>query len=353
VTAVRPLDDADLPRVAELLTEAFPDSWSAQGWQRFLQATLVESPWADPALPSLVACSDDGAIGGFIAANVLRATFDGAPIRVVCAAHLAVEPSSRGSMAGPLLLRELLRGPQDATITDTANATVRRIWQTLRGEADALRSLAWMQPLGPMRWLGRAAAAAARRRDVRALLPVTALPLHAIAPAKLVTPTWQDVPVPPVETLDASTFVAEAGSVTPRARVVPLRDAAYFAWLLGEVAATAGAEAEILHRVVRRRGRVVGWFVCRMDRGGTCRVLQALCRPADAETVLGELFVVAAAQGAAVATGRVEAHLAEALRHHRCVMGPGGRHMIHASDPDLLVALRSSGFTVLDGEWWY
>ena len=161
MTAVRPLDDADLPRVAELLTEGFPDSWSAQGWRRFLQATLVESPWADPALPSLVACSDDGAIGGFIAANVLRATFDGAPIRVVCAAHLAVEPSSRGSMAGPLLLRELLRGPQDATITDTANATVRRIWQTLRGEADALRSLAWMQPLGPMRWLGRAAAAAA------------------------------------------------------------------------------------------------------------------------------------------------------------------------------------------------
>ena len=82
-------------------------------------------------------------------------------------------------------------------------------------------------------------------------------------------------------------------------------------------------------------------------------MLQALCRPADAETVLGELFVVAAAQGAAVVTGRVEAHLAEALRHHRCVMGPGGRHMIHASDPDLLVALRSSGFTVLDGEWWY
>jgi hypothetical protein len=353
VTAVRPLRDADLPRVAALLAQAFPDSWSAQGWQRFLQATLVESPWADPALPSLVACSDDGTIGGFIAANVLRATFDGVPIRVACAAHLAVEPSSRGSMAGPLLLRALLRGSQDATITDTANATVRRIWQTLRGETDPLRSLAWMQPLGPMRWLGRAAAAAARRCNVRELLPVTALPLHALAPAKVVTPTWQDVPVPPVELLDASTYVAEAGSVTPRARIVPIRDAAYFAWLLGEVAATAGVGAEILHRVVRRRGRVVGWFVCRMDRSGTCRVLQVLCRPADAETVLGELFVVAAAQGAAVVTGRVEAHLGEALRHHRCVMGPGGRHMIHASDPDVLVALRSSGFTVLDGEWWY
>ena len=134
---------------------------------------------------------------------------------------------------------------------------------------------------------------------------------------------------------------------------MPLRDAAYLEWLLGEVARTASPTAEILRRVVRRRGRVVGWFVCRLERGGTCRVLQLLCRPADAETVLGELFVVAAAQGAAVVTGRVESHLVEALRHHRCAIGAGGRHMIHANDPDLLVALRSSGFTVLDGEWWY
>ncbi len=167
-------------------------------------------------------------------------------------------------MACSLLLRESLRGPQDATITDTANVMVRRIWQTLRGEADALCSLAWMQSLGPMRWLGRAAAAAARRRTSRVLLPVTALPLHAIVPAKLVTPTWQDVPVPPVQILHVSTFVAEAGSVTPRARVVPLRDPAHFAWLLGEVVATAGARPSILRLVVWCRGCVVGWFVCRM-----------------------------------------------------------------------------------------
>ena len=278
MTSVRPLEDADLPRVAELLTQAFPASWSAEGWRRFLRATLVESPWADPALPSLVACSDDGAIGGFIASNALRATFDGAPIRVVCAAHLAVEPSSRGSMAGPLLLRELLRGPQDATITDTANATVRRIWQTLRGEADALRSLAWMQPLGPMRWLGRAAAAAARRRDVRALLPVAALPLHGLAPAKLVTPTWQDVPVPPVEALDASTFVAEAASVTPRARVVPLRDPAHFAWLL---ARSRRRRARRPRSCAASSGAAAAPWVgsCAAWTARACRVLQALCRP--------------------------------------------------------------------------
>ena len=285
---------------------------------------------------------------------MLRATFDGAPIRVVCAAHLAVEPSSRGSMSGPLLLRELLRGPQDATITDTANATVRRIWQTLRGEADALRSLAWMQPLGPMRWLGRAAAAAARRRDVRALLPVMALPLHAIAPAEAGhTRRGRTCPCRRSRPSMGRPSSPRLVRSPPRARVVPLRDPAYFEWLLGEVARTASPTAEILRRVVRRRGRVVGWFVCRLERSGTCRVLQLLCRPADAETVLGELFVVAAAQGAAVVTGRVEcasrgSAASSPLRH-----GAGGRHMIHASDPDLLVALRSSGFTVLDGEWWY
>ena len=82
--------------------------------------------------------------------------------------------------------------------------------------------------------------------------------------------------------------------------------------------------------------------------------MQVMCRPRDGEEVLADLFAGAAGQGAVVLKGRVEPHLAEALRHHGCVMGPGNRHLVHASDPGLLEALcASSGLSVLDGEWWY
>ena len=165
-----------------------------------------------------------------------------------------------------------------------------------------------MQPVAPLRWIGCGAVAAVRRRRVEQLLPVASLPLHALAPARLFTPTWQRLPVPPAEELDARTFVAEAAAVGPPARVLPQRDPDHVAWLFGELATMVGRDAEILRRVVRRRGRVVGWYVCRVQRSGAAKVLQVLCRAPDAETVLGELFATAAAHGAVVVTGRVEAH---------------------------------------------
>ena len=46
VTEIRPLQHADLPRVADLLATMFP-VWTAHVWQQFLRATLLENPWTD------------------------------------------------------------------------------------------------------------------------------------------------------------------------------------------------------------------------------------------------------------------------------------------------------------------
>ena len=316
--------------------------------------TLLESPWPDSEIPSLVACDDDGTVFGFIGTNVRRATFDGRPIRLACTAHLALAPDSRRTPVGVFLLRRVLVGPQDATITDTANEAVRRIWESLGGRAEPLRCLAWMHVLRPLAWMARAGTAAARRTGVHALLPVVAVPLRPILPRAVAPPTWSRTNSRSAEPLETSTLLHHLDHVAPPARLRLAYDAEFLEWLFDALGRAAGDGATVLRRVVRRDGRVLGWWVCRVQHGGVGRVMQVMCRRRDGEEVLADLFAGAARQGVVVLSGRVEPHLAEALRHHGCVIGPGNRHLVHARDPGLLDALcTSSGLSVFDGEWWY
>ena len=108
MTSVRRLEDGDLPRVAELLTVAFPGLWSAQGSASLLAGDARGKPVGGPTLPALVACSEDGAIIVGIASqqealNRWPRHRSTSPVR----RQLGGVSGSRGSMAGPLLLREL------------------------------------------------------------------------------------------------------------------------------------------------------------------------------------------------------------------------------------------------------
>ena len=63
-------------------------------WATSSQSTLLDSPWADPELPSLVAI-DGNEIVGMIGSNVRRMRFDDRPVRMVCSAHLLSHPRVR------------------------------------------------------------------------------------------------------------------------------------------------------------------------------------------------------------------------------------------------------------------
>src|SRR3712207_2489278 len=141
MTGVRPMEESDLPRAAEILADALPDSSSPDAWRRLLRSTLFESPWADSTLPSLVWCDAAGMVRGLIAINVRRATFDGRPVRLACSSHFAVDADTRGTPTGAFLLRAALRGDQDATFTDSAGSAVRTLWESLGGRCEPLRSL--------------------------------------------------------------------------------------------------------------------------------------------------------------------------------------------------------------------
>src|SRR5918992_1145376 len=129
---IRPLTQADVPRVVALLREHM------NGWpldERALVGLMLDHPWADEEVRSLVAVDGDDIVG-FTGAQARRLRFDGAPIRGVCCTHAVVDPTYRGGAVGALLLSRILGGSQAVTWADSATEAVQRVYGIFGGHLD-------------------------------------------------------------------------------------------------------------------------------------------------------------------------------------------------------------------------
>ncbi len=352
MAAIRPLDRADLPAVGALMADhLLQRPLPGRDTQAFLTATLLDHPWTDPELPSLVGEDEDGRIVGFIAAQPRRFRVDGRPVRAVLCSHLVVAPEARTGALGVQLVRRLLAGPQDLTWSDTGVDVVVRLFAMAGGHADHGRAADWMLVLRPARWAAAIARGSLRDRHVgRTVMPAGGLPVQA-AGRRLVRrafpPAAEGLESTPLTPAEAVAHLAEAAD---RTRLVPDYDVAHLTATL----ALAGAQAgDIVGAVVRRRGRVVGWFVVE-HVGATGRVLQLVSSARHAPAVLDAVLADARQRGIAVLSGRLEPHLHEALAPRLPVIGLARSPIIHARDPDVrdAVGAGSALITRLDGEWW-
>jgi hypothetical protein len=351
---VRPLDAADLPAVANLFRTAMgPENVLSRPWlAEFLRETLLESPWVDPEIPSLVA-TDGAAITGFIASNVRRVIVDGKRMRAACCAHLVVDEGARSRAVGPQLLGRYMSGPQELTFTDTATEIVARMWRSFGGRSDGQRTTGWMLVLRPGPWALAVGRARVRGRRAPGLATVPALPFH-IGGARL-TGHHEPEAGPPVETepLSAELLLEHVDAILKGVRVRLDYDDAYLPWLLQRLDGLY-ATSVVVRRLVRRGGRPVGWFIFVHDPGGPGRVLQIAARERDTDAVVEALVGHARERGVTVLAGRLEPHLAEPLRRRWAVLGFDARALVHAQNLEVLNALASgpSLLTRLDGEWW-
>src|SRR5918996_4396104 len=191
MSEIRPLEREDLPAVAELLRANLP-GWA--GDEQFLAVQTLDHPWADEAFPSLVAVDEAGNVAGFIGAQVRGMRFDGASGSGVCSTQLAVDRASRNTAVGAFLLKRMMSGQQLLTWSDSSTDAVVRIWDAFGGHSDAARACDWMLVLRPVRWVGGALGALARRRPVRrTLVPVAGLPFQA-AGRRIIPSTHPDPP---------------------------------------------------------------------------------------------------------------------------------------------------------------
>ena len=349
MSTLRPMTPADVPAAAALLDRmlgsgAGPPRPAPDG---FLRRSLVDDPWADPELPSLVA-AEDGRIVGMVTVGARRMRLAERDVRVAVLANLAVLPGTTGPV-GVRLMQQALRGPQDASISDTASDVARRMWIRLGGTTLPVSAIHWIRVLAPWQTAADELSRRLRRPGRRA----------AFARLDRITPGRRLFAAPPaapaeLEPLTPESLLEALDAVASRIALRPAYDAAYLRWLFGELDAVA-ARGQLVSRLVRRRdGRPAGWFVYHLRRGARSEVLSvAGAAEPDVELVLDQLFRHAAGHGAAALRGRLEPRLVEPLRRRRCVFWYGWPALLQTADDELARAALSGDalLTRMEGEW--
>jgi GNAT superfamily N-acetyltransferase len=352
VATIRALEFDDLPSVAALLRANLP------GWSRdesFLAASLLDHRWADCDPPSLVAVAD-GQVVGFMGAQARRVVAGKEELLGVCASQLAVDPEHRSGASGALLLRKLLAGPQDLTWVDSATDLVARMWRTFGGTVDTAREVDWMLVLRPGRWSADIASGLARERRIRRrLAPVAAVPFHAAGPRIALrafpgsSAALTAVEATPAEIVDA---IPKIG------RGVRLRVAHDTAYLEHQFARIGVAAGTVVSRLLHDGDRPVGWYVYLPRRGMASRVLHLEAVDSHLDAVTAKLADDARERGSSVLAGRLEPHLAHALRDRVAALGFGLQPLVHTRSPGLAARVASAASLLteldsVDSTWWY
>jgi hypothetical protein len=358
VSVIRPLERNDLPQVADLyesVSRSGSDSAPA-GLAGYFERTLLDHPWADPEIPSLVYLDDHGTVKGFIGSHVRRLRLDGRPLRMACSGQLMSDPAVRNRAVGTLLLRRFFAGPQDLTMTDGATETTRRIWSGLGGSVGHLGSISWLRLFD---W-GAAGEHALERFGKAAWRPVARPALWAVQAvanrAPMISMRVKEPPTTRAEDLTPERLLEHLPSVAQHRSLQPAYDEQFLAWLFSEMAAVPSRGALVKRLVRSQDGRVLGWYVAYLQRRGLSQIMQIAARERDAPVVLDHLFHDAQRAGVAALAGQFEPSLFEALaqRRRRCFLHLSANFLVHARDPEVLnpILLGRAMITRMDGERW-
>lgn len=357
-SGIRAVRHEDLAAVAELYEQVWRSGHRRPppGLAGYFSRTLLDHPWADPELPSLVHEAPDGEIVGFLGSSPRRLRLDDRPLRLACSSHLVVHPDWRARGVGALLTRRFLAGPQDLSITDGANEASRALWLGLGGQARVHASVGWFRVFRPGSVVDASLALLGqdgwRRRVAGALAgPVDALARAAPGAGPRLRPPE---PEGSAETLTVPALLEQMSDAGRWWRLRPDYDAEYLAWLFAELDAVSVRGRPVRHLVRDHRGRVRGWYLCFLPENGIAQVLQVGVPGPDPGPVLDHLAWYAHEQGAAALHGRMEPVTAGLLGARGTLLRTTSWALVHSTDPEILALLGGprSLLSRLDGEWW-
>lgn len=359
MSQIRPLTAADLPAVADMFQRLLRRGRGAPpaALIDYLGRLFLTPPDPDPDIVSQVHLRDDGTVSGFIGVFPLPFRAEGVVRRVAVCGTYMVDDRVADPFAGARLLRSFLAGPQDISLTETANDVSTTMWTRLNGVVLPDYSLEWLRVIRPAAFLAQAAGRAVPGAGV--LTPLAA-PLDALIRRFRARPQWSHMPpTPPGRVLD-SAEADEALTAELLARFTrhhPLRPqwpAQSLARMIAESRRKANYGTMVRRVVKARGGEPVGLFLYHGDAGRIGRTLQVVAAPGRTGAVIDSMLADANERGLAALRGRSRPDLLEAMLGRRFAFVHASSSIVHANDPQLLEPFRrgQAFFNGFAGESW-
>ncbi|MER2606844.1 MAG: hypothetical protein ABTQ29_13505 [Siculibacillus sp.] len=362
MSEIRALLPEDLEGVARLFVRTFRKNTAtvSPALVDYLRLHYLDAPGADPDIRPLVHLRDDGTVSGFIGVTPLPMTFAGRPLRAAVCGALMVEGHETDPLAGARLLKAFLSGPQDLSLSETANDTSVAMWTRLRGIALPAYSMDWVRVVRPsgfllgllasrLRWLRLARPLAAvldrlyRRRLSHDRLHWSATPAH---PSERLRTT--------VAAIDRAAFAEHFRALTAHVALRPDFGDAQLDHVLTEAEAQTHRGAARFVAVAAPGGRVIGAALYHLTPGAAAHVLQIVAAPNQAGLVVDALIDHLSEAGAIAATGRTQPFLLDAMLARRIAFYPFVTTVVHSRHDDVVAAFRAGDamFNGLAGEQW-
>lgn len=354
---VRALAEADVPAVARLFQRMLRKTRepATPALEAYLAKLFLHGPDRDPEINSHVHLTGDDAVNGFVGVLPMPMMVGGRQVRGALCGTLMVENHADDPFAGARLMRAYLAGPQDISLTETANDISTTMWRKLRGTVLPDHSLEWLRLIRPA---GFAAAAAASAIGPMRIFAPLARPLDALIrrrasswahlAAEIPEGTLASVETGDDETIDLFITLTEAYAARPAWRRESL------ARMVAEARRKANYGEMVRHKVTTRDGRPIGLFLYYGDPGRIGRVVQVLFRPGQAGTVIDSMLAHASRRGLVALRGRAQPALLEAMLGRRFIFLHASSSIVHARDPALLepFVAGKAFFNGFAGESW-
>lgn len=358
MAGIRPLIDADVPRVADLIWNVLHGhkGGAPSSLQNYVQDLFLRNPWFDEGIVPRVYEDAQGKIVGFFGAVPRRMTLQGKPIRLAFGSNFVMDPGSRASMAAIQLVRAFMKGPQDISITDSANENSRQLLRSLGFHVVPVYSLQWARPLRPALYavdtLSRLKKGAAMAAIGSIAKPFCRL-ADAVATSAGFSPFHQSQSESADENLDTGTLLRCLADIPAKHWMLPEYDQGSLNWLFDFIDKRK-ALGEIRKAVVSDKGKIVGWYVYGIGSGGMGEVLQIGAASSSVGVVLDHLFYDGWKRGLIGLQGRMEPQFMEELTAKMCFFfRHGSWTLIHSNKPEVITSLQSGTafFSRLEGEW--
>jgi hypothetical protein len=352
---VRDLEARDMADVARLFQATFRGSRKpSSDLASYLSQAFLSHPWVEPDITSKVFVGPDDRVSGFVGVFPARMELEGRPLRAAVAGSMVVEDARANPLAGARLLRGVLTGPQDLSLTETANETALGMWQKAGHPLDTGYSLNWLRILRPS--AAMLDMAARKSAPINMLLPFGRiadrafglLPGTGFAPAKAGSGRLTFKDATPAEFADALLTIAQHYPLRPR------WDEPSLAWFLSH----AEQKRNFGHpewRIGRSaNGRVAAAYAYFTKPGRIGSVLQALSAPGSEAELVDDLFAHAFEMGASGLRGAAHPWLLPALMSRKTVFFGRTFYVAQARDKTLLEPVRSGRALIsgLAGESW-